>query len=174
MRDARGRAYGSSGTAILAVTWPVVESATLTMPSVPAEYSCEPSTLKPRVLQLPLCRRVFQTVSMWPKPLSDANTAPLSLSSPALPGSLYVCTWPDASPTATIGSSGWIACAKRSYSSGIAHTFSNMVVLDKAGAAGAQAQAEAEAGAPSTELFCGAACDGRSSRAGFFNRMPAW
>jgi hypothetical protein len=97
-------AYASRGTAILAVTWPVVESATFTIPSVPAEYSCEPSTLKPSVLQLPLCRRVFHTVSMCPNPL--AAVVSLSLSSLALPGSLYVCTCPDARPTATIGSAG--------------------------------------------------------------------
>jgi len=38
-------AYGSKGTAILAVTWPVAESATLTIPSVPAEYNDVPSKL---------------------------------------------------------------------------------------------------------------------------------
>jgi len=38
-------AYGSNGTDILAVTCPVVESAILTMPSVPAEYNDKPSKL---------------------------------------------------------------------------------------------------------------------------------
>lgn len=139
--------YASDGSVILAVTLPVIESATLTMPSVPAEYSDEPSRLYASVRQLPLCRRVFQAVSMCPKPLSEANVASLSLSSLAPAGSLYVCTCPDARPTATIGSSGWIACANRSESSGIVHRFSNMVavvVLPQKGPALSQLQ-----------LFCG-------------------
>ena len=121
--------HGSSGTAILAVTWPVMQSATLTMPSVPAEYSDVPSTLYPSVRQLPLCRRVCQMLSMVPKPFSDAIVSSLSSSSLAPEGSLYVCTWPLAKPTAMIGSSGWIACTKMSCSTGSAHKFSNILGL---------------------------------------------
>ena len=53
----------------------------------------------------------------------------LSLSSLAPAGSLYDWTRPEMSPTVTTGSDGWIACANSSESSGMAHTFSNMVVV---------------------------------------------
>lgn len=101
------KAYGSNGTAIFAVTLPVEESAILTIPSVPAEYSCDPSTLYPSVRQLPLCRLVFQTESIWPYPFSEASVSSLSLSWSLAPaGNRYVWTCPDDRPTATIGSSG--------------------------------------------------------------------
>jgi hypothetical protein len=120
--------YGSSGIAILAVTLPVVMSAALTMPSVPAEYNCEPSTPKPSALQLPLCRRVFHVVSISPNPFSEASVSSPSSSSLGPSGRRKVWTWPEASPTETIGSSGWIAWVKTSWGSGRVQTFSNMAV----------------------------------------------
>lgn len=59
------------GIAILDTTCPVADEAAFTSPSVPAEKRNEPSGLNDRLRQLPLWRRVRQTVSIVPRPDSE-------------------------------------------------------------------------------------------------------
>ena len=100
--------YFFKGTATFAPTRPVSVLATLTMPSVPAEKICAPSTLKARARQLPLCRRVRQAVSTVPYPgfvsVPDVEGG----------GRRLIWTWPEASPRAMREEVGWMAWAKSS------------------------------------------------------------
>lgn len=64
-------AYLCCGIAILDTTCPVADEAAFTSPSVPAEKRIEPSGLNDRLRQLPLWRRVRQTVSIVPRPDSE-------------------------------------------------------------------------------------------------------
>ncbi|KAI7197876.1 glycoside hydrolase [Hortaea werneckii] len=100
------------GIASLPVTLPVSLSAALTMPSVPAEYSCRPSMLYDRQRQLPLCLLVLHAVSTTPSPLlprlcfkipSPFDRLAFSSSSPT-GGSFSEATCPLLRPTATSGS----------------------------------------------------------------------
>lgn len=125
----------NSGIAILLSTTPVSLFAILTSPSVPAEYSFSPSTPNPKHRQLPLCLLVCQTVSMCPNPFRAFGAAfptfppdcSSSSASSMVGGRRKVWTRPDERPTETIGSVGWIACAKRSEERGRVQIVSNMV-----------------------------------------------
>lgn len=122
--------FSGMGIAILLLTCPVSVLAAFTMPSAPAEYSVWPSIEKASARQLILCRFVRHCVSIVPQPGFDEFDSSL-LSSVSLGGNLKHWTWPEARPTASTRSVGWMACANSSEESGSVHIVSNMLRRNK-------------------------------------------